>query len=260
MLEDDFTYVLRKALTGHGLTLGEAAARVGIPDADLERFLGGRFCEKTARKLARLLDLNEQAYAAHPLYQPVVLDSSHIVRLDLPFGEETVNAWLVRDAGVCILFDAGFRAADLIDQLALHGASSPDLVLITHGHRDHVGALRELRDAGLEIHSPGMAGTATMSPGEEIQCGPLSIRACDLSGHFAPSLGYQVDGLSRPLLVVGDALFAGSIGGCATPSIYQHALDRLRDVLAPLPDSTVLLPGHGPATTLGEERGSNPFL
>jgi glyoxylase-like metal-dependent hydrolase (beta-lactamase superfamily II) len=62
------------------------------------------------------------------------------------------------------------------------------------------------------------------------------------------------------VLVTGDALFAGSIGGCATPAIYQHALRQLREILAPLPDPTVLLPGHGPATTLGEERSANPFL
>ena len=69
-----------------------------------------------------------------------------------------------------------------------------------------------------------------------------------------------MEGLERPVLVTGDALFAGSIGGCGTPAIYQHALRRLRDLLEPLPDETVLLPGHGPATTLCEERTANPFL
>ncbi len=75
-----------------------------------------------------------------------------------------------------------------------------------------------------------------------------------------PALGYHVDGFPIPVLVTGDALFAGSIGGCPTPARYQLALSRLREVLAPLPDETLLLPGHGLATTLGEERVANPFL
>jgi glyoxylase-like metal-dependent hydrolase (beta-lactamase superfamily II) len=99
-----------------------------------------------------------------------------------------------------------------------------------------------------------------MKPGDSVCCGPLVVRACDLSGHAVPALGYHIEGLSMPVLVTGDALFAGSIGGCATPAIYQQALCNLRAVLAPLPDATILLPGHGPATTLGEERGGNPFL
>jgi glyoxylase-like metal-dependent hydrolase (beta-lactamase superfamily II) len=86
------------------------------------------------------------------------------------------------------------------------------------------------------------------------------VRACELSGHYTPALGFHIEGLSRPVLVTGDALFAGSIGGCGTPEIYQLALRTLRATLAALPDETVLLPGHGSATTLGEERVSNPFL
>ena len=99
-----------------------------------------------------------------------------------------------------------------------------------------------------------------MKPGDAVFCGPLILRACDLSGHFTPALGLHIEGLQAPVLVTGDALFAGSIGGCATPAIYQQALRNLRAALAPLPDQTVILPGHGPATTLGEERGGNPFI
>jgi glyoxylase-like metal-dependent hydrolase (beta-lactamase superfamily II) len=75
-----------------------------------------------------------------------------------------------------------------------------------------------------------------------------------------PALGFHIERLARPVLVTGDAVFAGSMGGCASPAIYQHALRRLREVLAPLPDATVLLPGHGPQTSLGGERVANPFL
>jgi len=99
-----------------------------------------------------------------------------------------------------------------------------------------------------------------MKPGDAIQCGSLTVRACDLSGHANPALGFHIEGLPSPVLVTGDAVFAGSIGGCATPAVYQHALQRLKETLTSLPATTILLPGHGPATTLGEERVSNPFL
>jgi glyoxylase-like metal-dependent hydrolase (beta-lactamase superfamily II) len=105
-----------------------------------------------------------------------------------------------------------------------------------------------------------IAGTIAMQPGDCVCCGSLVVRACELSGHYTPALGFHIEGLSRPVLVTGDALFAGSIGGCGTPEIYQLALRTLRATLAALPDETVLLPGHGSATTLGEERVSNPFL
>src|SRR5690606_32953678 len=125
------------------------------------------------------------------------------------------------------------------------GAPALDRVFITHAHQDHIGGIPSFIARGNLI-----ADATSMNPGDAIQCGPLTVRACDLSGHANPSLGFHIDGLALPVLVTGDALFAGSIGGCGTPELYQHALRRLREVLTPLPDSTIPLPGHGPATTL----------
>ena len=256
MLEDDFTYVIRKALTGLGLSPGEAAKRAGISELDVREIIGGRFSAEVLRKLAPALGLNADAMARHSGYHPLPLDISGIDRLDLPFGSEQVNCWLVREGGTTVLFDAGYQPSDLMK--ALDGL--PDRVFITHGHHDHVGALGELLAAGLPVHAAGIAGTIPMKPGDAVICGSLVVRACDLSGHYTPTLGYHIEGLARPVLVTGDALFAGSIGGCKSPEAYQLALARLRIELAPLPDATILLPGHGPATTLGEERASNPFL
>lgn len=256
MIEDDFTYVLRKALTGCGMTPKGAAEAADVSVGEVTGFLDGTFSAITARKLAAVLGLNAEAFATHAVYQPRPLDVPGISRLDLPFGEDTVNAWLVHG----VLFDAGFVPEDLIGELKSCGAMPPDAGFITHGHRDHIGAVGDLLAAGVELLSAGLPGTIAMIPGESITCGSLEIRACDLSGHFSPALGFHIAGLAKPALVVGDALFAGSMGKCATPAIYKDALTRLRKVLAPLPDETVLLPGHGPATTLGEERVSNPFL
>lgn len=260
MLEDDFTYVLRKSLMGHELAPAEAARRAGIPETQVLAFLRGTFSAETARKLAPVLGLNAEAFAGHAFYEPRPLTVPGIERLDLPFGGEQVNAWLVRVEDAIVLFDAGYETADLLRELQSRCGRLPDRVFITHAHDDHVGALKHLLDAGIPVHTAGMPRTIPMKPGETVFCGPLAIRACDLSGHASPALGYHVEGLAKPALVTGDALFAGSIGGCGSPAIYQHALRRLREVLGPQPDSTVLLPGHGPATTLGEERVANPFL
>jgi glyoxylase-like metal-dependent hydrolase (beta-lactamase superfamily II) len=260
MLEDDFTYVLRKSLLGNGLSPAAAAVRAGLAEKALLDFQGGVFSRETARLIAPVLGLNAEALCCHADYQPASLETPDVERIDLPFGSERVNTWLVRANDSLVLFDAGFQVADLIQELAVRCGGMPDRVFITHAHPDHVGAVAHFLAAGIPVHSADLPGTIHMKPGDAVICGPLIIRACDLSGHATPSLGFDVDGLADPVLVTGDALFAGSMGGCRTPSNYRHALARLQDVLGLLPDATVLLPGHGPATTLGEERVSNPFL
>ena len=260
MLEDDFTYVLRKALTGHGLSSAEAARRAGLAESEVSAFLGGTFSARTARKLAPVLGLREDALAAHNIYQPRPMMLPEVHRFDLPMGGERVNAWLLRKDETLVLFDAGYETADLADMLHSVCGRLPDRVFITHAHRDHIGALSYLLRASVPVHAAGIPDTIPMHSGDTVQCGPLAVSACDLSGHAVPALGFHVDGLTLPVLVTGDALFAGSIGGCRTPDFYRHALRRLGEVLDPLPDATVILPGHGPSTTLGEELAANPFL
>lgn len=244
MLEDDFTYVIRKAFKGLGLAPAEAARQAGLPENEVMAFSKGKFSPAIARRLAPVLGLNPEALANHDRYEPAPLALPGIRRLDLPFGGERVNAWLVSDGESVILFDTGYEPRSCIDAL---GAVRPDQIFITHAHPDHIGGIDSFD--GIPIHDSG--GTC--------HCGPLVIRTCDLSGHATPALGYHIEGLALPVLVTGDALFAGSMGGCGTPALYRHALRRLQEILTPLPDATVLLPGHGPATTLGEERRSNPF-
>jgi len=260
MLEDDFTYVLRKALVGQGISSAEAARRAGLAESDVSAFLGGTFSSRTARKIALVLGLREDALAAHDTYQPRPVTLAGVHRLDLPMGGEQVNAWLLRKDETLILFDAGYKTSDLTEVLDSVCGRLPDRVFITHAHRDHIGALSYLLRAGVPVHAAGIADTIPMLPGDTVQCGPLAVRACDLSGHAVPALGFHVEGLTLPVLVTGDALFAGSIGGCRTPDLYRLALRRLGEVLGPLSDATIILPGHGPATTLGEERAANPFL
>ncbi len=260
MLEDDFTYVIRKAFKGLALAPGEAAVRAGLAEKDVLAFSRGKFSPDIARRLAPVLGLNPAALANHDHYQPQPLAISNIHRLDLPFSGERVNAWLVWTGGAALLFDTGYDAHSCTVALDAMAAPRPDAVFITHAHHDHIGGIPPFDAEGIDLCGPNIKKVRPIHPGDSVRCGSLTIHACDLSGHANPALGYHIDGLALPVLVTGDALFAGSIGGCDGPVKYQHALQRLKEILTPLPDSTILLPGHGPATTLGEERAGNPFL
>lgn len=257
MLEDDFTYVLRKAFKGLALSPSEAALLACLPETEVLALSRGHFSAATARKLAPCLGLNSEALASHAAYLPEPLTLKGISRLDMPFEHERVNAWLIHHGATTLLFDTGYLPGSCIDAVA---NSIPQHLFITHSHADHVGGIPDFVSRGLIPQGASISQAQPMHPGDCVIAGSLSIRACDLSGHAEPALGYFIDGFLHPILITGDALFAGSIGGCATPQIYQDALNRLREVLADLCDSTILLPGHGPATTLGEERKHNPFL
>jgi len=264
MLEDDFTYVVRKALKGLALTPGEASLRAGISEADLAALVSGKFSEPVARKLAPVLKLGAEALAKLPDYAPKLEHLHTVRRIDIPFGNEgQVNAWLIREDDVTILFDTGFSPDSCARALDAVQAFQLDAVFITHSHRDHVGGLSEIQKRSPLVYGPAhdpMAGVKPLEPGDKTRIGSLSIVAFDLSGHCDGALGYYIDGLTRPVCVVGDALFAGSIGGCTDPDTYQTALDNLHKGVFGLQDRTLILPGHGPATTLGEEKGSNPFF
>ncbi len=261
MLEDNFTWVLRKAFKGLALAPGEAASRAGLPENDVLALSRGHFSAETARRLAPALDLDADALAALPDYEPETPEHPDIHRLDLPFGDERVNAWLVRADGATVLFDAGHGRLDCLKAVHQTDTPLPEALFVTHAHADHTGGMREVGRRCVPVYGPPhLPGVETLAPGDVRKIGHLEIRACDLSGHADPSLGYFVGGLDRPVLVVGDAIFAGSMGGCSGPEAYRHALGRLHEVLDPLPDETILLPGHGPATTLGQERRRNPFF
>lgn len=260
MLEDHAGDVLRKAMMGRGLSPSELATRAGVSAATLDDFLEGGFDEDAARAMARVLDLDEVAFLSLPDYAPKPVAVQGVQRIDLPFGCLRVNAWLIVKGDTRILVDTGEDGPSLRFGLSEMHPGKPTSVLITHGHRDHIGGLHYLLDEKIPAMGWNIDGADPLGPNENREMCGISFRTVDLSGHYTPALGFLVEGLAKPVLAVGDAIFAGSMGGCKTTESYQIALERIREVCSVLEDDTILLPGHGPATTLGEERRSNPFL
>jgi glyoxylase-like metal-dependent hydrolase (beta-lactamase superfamily II) len=248
--------VIRKALRGLDLAPSEAAPRCKLSEREVISASRGPAFRETLLLLAPALGLNGPALAGLPDYTPPSCDLPEITRLELPFDDETVNAWLVQAGpGEFLLFDTGTRSPEIRQILDERGIEKVH-VLITHEHGDHVDGLVSLKGRTRSIAMPQQ----DVKAGDRLSFGNLVVEVIDLPGHCPGAVGYRIDGLALPVCVTGDALFAGSMGGCAPGGPYETALKALRNHVLTLPDETVLLPGHGPETTVGSEKRGNAFL
>lgn len=253
-LYDSAPDIIRKAMVGRGMAPSQLAAAAGVSPAVLADMLAGR-CTSSLRLLAAPLGLSEEALARHGEAWPVPALPACLRRLELPFGDDTVNAWLLVSDAATLLIDTGWQPDDLVDAL---GDNRPDHVLVTHSHRDHVGGVGRLLSAG-GTRIIGMARDAEPFPANSIDIGPWNIRAVRLDGHAREALGFVITGDFPTLFATGDALFEGSMGGCPDRAAFETACRTLGTALRGCPPEAILLPGHGPPTTLGTELVRNPF-
>lgn len=159
-----------------------------------------------------------------------------------------------------------------------------EAIVVTHAHADHIAGVAALRAAfdkvpiwapraeahmftdssanlsapfGFDVVVP--PPTHLLDPGEKLKLGPLDWKALDVSGHSPGGLAYYCK--SAAVVLTGDALFASSIGRYDFPgSSGAQLLKNIRAHLLTLPDDTAVYSGHGPVTTIGDERESNPYL
>ena len=257
-LYDTAADVVAKALRGLEHAPGEVARAAGVSIDAMGSFLGGRFDAETAARIAEPLGLDEDALANFPEPRLPLDLPPGIRRVELPFEDETVNAWTIGNGDMLMVIDAGLGRRDLADQLP--DGTIIDL-LVTHPHRDHIGGVAAVADRLRGLHAPvGLEGATVVRPGGVFEAAGLGVSVIDLAGHHPEAVGYRIDGFEMPVLAVGDAVFANSIGGCPGPRAYAQARATIVSALRDLPGETLILTGHGPATTLGIELFRNPFL
>lgn len=265
-LEDNLEDILGKAQRGLELNDDQLAFRAGISVAALRDLKSGRLLEGPVRLVAPVLGLHAGCLIAigRKAWLPEPVEVQGLLSFTTEWKSMTVNSYVVFDPETkqAVLFDAGADAAGMI--VAIHDRGLRlEAIFITHTHPDHIAALPALREAFPAVpvyvgRGELFDGALPVDDGHTFTCGALHIEARETSGHARCGMTYVINGLERPLAVVGDALFAGSMGGPQTS--WTSALASNRRKIFPLPGNTVICPGHGPLTTVEEERAHNPFF
>ena len=264
-LEDNYTDILGKAMRGLKLDDVTVAQRAGVGVPELQTLRGGEYSHAVAAKVAPVLGLNSGALSAlaEKRYFPAEVTLDGLAQFNTPFEDMTVNAYIVwdpksRDAAV---FDTGTDASGILAEAAAKSLTIRHIFL-THTHGDHIVDLDRLventgADGWVGDREP-LPGAKTFAPGQSWRLGGLEIESRLTWGHSPGGITYVISGLARPVAVVGDSIFAGSMGGGNVS--YGDAVKSNADQILTLPPVTVVCPGHGPLTSVGEELKSNPFF
>jgi glyoxylase-like metal-dependent hydrolase (beta-lactamase superfamily II) len=265
-LEDFHEDILGKAMRGLGIGKNEMASRLQCEKSEVEAILSGGINDALISAMAKELDLDAEKLlgSARKEWCPATLSINGLKQFNLPFGGMLVNVFVVWDENSknALVFDTG-PVAEPILSFIQEQELSVDAIFLTHTHRDHIACLDELRtDAGnppTYVHElEAIDGCESIIEDFSYSCGSLSVTALHTHGHALGGMTYLINGLERPIAIVGDAIFAGSMGGGMIS--YQDALRTNRGKIMALPDDSVLCPGHGPLTTVGEEKKHNPFF
>jgi hydroxyacylglutathione hydrolase len=265
-LEDFHEDILGKAMRGIGVGKNEMASRLNCQKSDIEKILEGGVNEHLISSMAKELDLDagKLLRSAKKKWCPAPLEIVGLKQISSDYGGMIVNAYVIwnemtRSAWI---FDTGTDARPILAFIE-EEKLKVDAIFLTHTHRDHVACLNDLLkkngDPNIYVHKLELLdGCAPIEEGFNYSVDSLSLTAVHTYGHSIGGTTYIVDGLAKPIAVVGDAIFAGSMGGGMVS--YEDALRTNREKIMALPEDTILCPGHGPLTTVTEEKQNNPFF
>jgi len=204
----------------------------------------------------------------------------------IALGDFATNCYIVREteyAKECLIIDPGFSPEPLIEILQQNNWK-PQRIILTHGHCDHIAGVKVLRETFGSLPVSISTGDQTMltndkenlawmtggllkldepedilNPGDIIKLGDLELKILPTPGHTPGGISFYCEKTS--IVFVGDALFAGSIGRTDFPNGDTDALlNGIREQIFTLPEQTTVYTGHGPATTVGAEKKTNPFF
>ena len=275
LLEDEFGDIIGKARFGLDLSAEDVAGQIGVPTSDLEVL---EDCLRSPTKaesdaLAALLNLDPERLlaVAQDAYvpEPVPLDHGGVGIRVIPYPPMRVYQYVVGDVetGQAVVVDPGAVPDQILGALAAEQWTAA-AILVTHADADHIDALPAIHQAlnvPIWVHPdeqprmPALKGAdiRNYNHGQRFQAGPFEVEARRTPGH-APGHSSLV---LRDLVLVGDAMFAGSLGRTALgPAYYGDHLAAVRAQILSLPAATRLFAGHGPPTTVGEELAHNPFF
>lgn len=274
-LEDDLCDIIKKARTGLKLSVGDVARLTGLPGADITALERGDQLRDRAelRAIATALGLRLTSL------EEIVLEKWLPRPLPMMPGIETVQGeisgyavkgYIVHDTDEAVLIDTAYNAEMMIEILEARRLRVVGICL-THGHADHAEGIQQLvtrwpvpvylgaEDLTLLHWKPSEKQLAAPDHGRTISVGRLTIRCLATPGHTPGGICYRVEMPWGPVSFVGDTLFAGSIGRSNPAQLYQKHLGSVRRQVLTLPEDCLLLPGHGPGTTVREELDHNPF-
>ena len=265
-LEDNAGDIIGKAQRGLGVSDSQLAERAGLSAERARKLREGIFDDDSLERAAPVLNLNAAALRklASGKWEPETIGPMDgLAMFNTTYGDMTVNAYLVWDPATraAIAFDTGADCSGML-QRGQRENLKIQLILLTHAHPDHVADLRRLRrETGAPVCISELEpeeGAEPIVEGKRFEVGSLKIEARLTSGHSPGGITYVINGLAKPVAVVGDSLFAGSMGGGNVS--YEDALRNNREKILTLPDQTIVCPGHGPLTTVGKEKRDNPFF
>jgi glyoxylase-like metal-dependent hydrolase (beta-lactamase superfamily II) len=265
-LEDNVGDIIGKAQRGLGISDSKLAEKARVGSETIRKLREGNVDEAALLSVAPILGLNAQALCelAKAEWHPKKIEARDgLAQFNTDYHGMAVNAYLVWDPAshAAAAFDTGADCSEMI-RFANRHKLDVQLILLTHAHADHVADLPRLREeTGADVFTPArepVPGAELIEEAKRFRLRNLQIDTRLTWGHSPGGMTYVVTGLAHPIAIVGDSLFAGSMGGGNVS--YQDALRNNLEKILTLSDDTIICPGHGPMTTVGEEKRHNAFF